>query len=136
MNQKKITANSELHDSGEDYLEAILILEKQKGEVRSIDLAQHMGYSKPSISHAVAMLQSGGFLIKDACHALKLTPVGREVAERIYERHKFFSEQLIAAGVDPQTAESEACRMEHAISYTSFQKIKESSNCFFNSRKL
>lgn len=71
-----------------------------------------------------------------------MTQAGKEVAERIYERHKFFSDQLIAAGVDPQTAENEACRMEHAISHTSFQKIKETlknelpSNCFFNSSKL
>lgn len=116
-----------LHASGEDYLEAILILQKQKGEsaVRSIDLARHMGFSKPSISHAVGVLRDGGFLIMDKDGFLHLTERGREVAVKIYERHRFFTEQLIAAGVDEATAEQDACRIEHAISDTSFRKLKE-----------
>lgn len=116
-----------LHASGEDYLEAILILQKQKGEsaVRSIDLARHMGFSKPSISHAVGVLRDGGFLVMDKDGFLHLTERGREVAEKIYERHRFFTEQLIAAGVDEVTAEQDACRIEHAISDTSFRKLKE-----------
>ncbi len=116
-----------LHASGEDYLEAILILQKQKGEsaVRSIDLAQHMGFSKPSISHAVGVLRDGGFLVMDKDGFLHLTERGREVAEKIYERHRFFTEQLIAAGVDEATAEQDACRIEHAISDTSFEKLKK-----------
>ena len=116
-----------LHASGEDYLEAILILQKQKGEsaVRSIDLARHMGFSKPSISHAVGVLRDGGFLVMDKDGFLHLTERGREVAEKIYERHRFFTEQLIAAGVDEATAEQDACRIEHAISDTSFRKLKE-----------
>ncbi len=116
-----------LHASGEDYLEAILILQKQMGEsaVRSIDLARHMGFSKPSISHAVGLLQNGGFLTVDIDGFLHLTEIGREMAEKIYERHLFFTMQLIAAGVDQETAEQDACRMEHAISDASFEKLKK-----------
>lgn len=114
-----------LHASGEDYLEAILMLQKKNGMVRSIDLARHMSFSKLSISHAVGVLKNGGFLTVDDDGFLHLTAIGREVAEKIYERHQFFTEQLVVAGVDLETAEQEACRMEHAISDTSFQKLKE-----------
>ena len=114
-----------IHASGEDYLEAVLILQKKQGMVRSIDLARHMGFSKPSISHAVGILKNGGFLTVDEDGFLHLTAIGREVAEKIYERHLFFTEQLVAAGVDLETAEQEACRMEHAIGDTSFRKLKE-----------
>ena len=114
-----------IHASGEDYLEAVLILQKKQDMVRSIDLARHMGFSKPSISHAVGVLKNGGFLTVDEDGFLHLTAIGREIAEKIYERHLFFTEQLVAAGVDLETAEQEACRMEHAISDTSFQKLKE-----------
>ena len=113
-----------LRASGEDYLEAILILQKKRGLVRSVDVARHMEVSKPSVCHAVAILQDGGFLIMDKDHFLHLTDVGREVAEKIYERHCFFTEQLIAAGVAPKTAEADACRMEHVISQESFLKLK------------
>ena len=81
--------------SGEDYLEAILILQKKKGMVRSIDLSRHLGVSKPSVSHAVTVLRKGGFLTMDEDYYLHLTDIGREVAEKIYERHQFFTEQLI-----------------------------------------
>ena len=114
-----------IHASGEDYLEAVLILQKKQGMVRSVDLARHMGFSKPSISHAVGVLKNGGFLTVDEDGFLHLTAIGREIAEKISERHLFFTEQLVAAGVDLETAEQEACRMEHAISDTSFQKLKE-----------
>ena len=116
-----------LHASGEDYLEAILILQKQKGEsaVRSIDLARHMGFSKPSICHAVGLLRDGSFLVMDKDGFLHLTEKGREVAEKIYERHCFFTEQLIAMGVDEKTAEQDACKIEHVISDTSFRKLQE-----------
>ena len=113
-----------LHASGEDYLEAILVLQKKLGMVRSVDVARHMEVSKPSVCHAVATLRDGGFLMMDEDHFLHLTDVGREVAERIYERHRFFTEQLIAAGVDPKTAEADACRIEHTISQDSFEKIR------------
>ena len=114
-----------LHASGEDYLEAILMLQKKSGMVRSVDLARHMGFSKPSISHAVGVLRNDGFLTVDEDGFLHLTDIGQEVAEKIYERHRFFTEQLVAAGVDQETAEQDACRIEHAISDTSFQKLKE-----------
>ena len=113
-----------LHASGEDYLEAILVLYKKTGMVRSVDVARHMEVSKPSVCHAVATLRDGGFLIMDEDRFLHLTDVGREVAEKIYERHCFFTEQLIAAGVDPKTAEADACRIEHIISQDSFKKIR------------
>ena len=114
-----------IHASGEDYLEAILVLQKKMGMVRSIDLARHMGFSKPSISHAVGVLKNGGFLTVDEDGYFHLTKDGRKVAEKIYERHQFFTEQLVAAGVDQETAEQDACRIEHAISDTSFRKLKE-----------
>lgn len=114
-----------IYASGEDYSEAVLILQKKQGMVRSVDLARYMGFSKPSISHAVGVLKNGGFLTVDGDGFLHLTDIGREVAEKVYERHLFFTEQLVAAGVDLETAEQEACRMEHAISDTSFQKLKE-----------
>ena len=114
-----------LHASGEDYLEAILMLQKKSGMVRSVDLARHMGFSKPSISHAVGVLRDGGFLTVDKDGFLHLTDIGREIAEKIYERHRFFTEQLVAAGVDQETAEQDACRIEHAISEESFQKLKD-----------
>ena len=113
-----------LHASGEDYLEAILVLQKQKGMVRSVDVARHMEVSKPSVCHAVATLKNGGFLTMDDGFFLHLTNIGREVAEQIYEKHRFFTERLIAAGVDPETAEADACRIEHVISDESFQCLK------------
>ncbi|PKD30374.1 Manganese transport regulator [Ruminococcus bromii] len=113
-----------LHASGEDYLETILVLQKKRGMVRSVDVARHMEVSKPSVCHAVATLRDGGFLMMDEGHFLHLTDVGREVAEKIYERHCFFTEQLITAGVDPKTAEADACRIEHTISQDSFEKIR------------
>ncbi len=116
-----------LHASGEDYLEAILVLQKQKGMVRSVDVARHMDVSKPSVCHAVATLKNGGFLTMDDGFFLHLTNIGREVAEQIYEKHRFFTECLIAAGVDPETAEADACRIEHVISEESFKRLKASA---------
>ena len=113
--------------SGEDYLETILLLQKKLGMVRSVDVARHMEVSKPSVCHAVATLRDSGFLTMDEDYFLHLTDVGREVAEKIFERHCFFTEQLIAAGVDPKTAEADACRMEHVISTESFLRLKEAA---------
>ena len=114
-----------LHASGEDYLETILVLQKKRCMVRSVDVARHMEVTKPSVCHAVATLRDGGFLTMDEDHFLHLTDVGREVAEKIYERHCFFIEQLIAAGVDLETAERDACRIEHVISEETFRRLKE-----------
>ena len=116
-----------LHASGEDYLETIFLLHKKMGMVRSVDVARHMGVSKPSVCVAVNTLKDGGFLTMDEDHFLHLTDVGREVAEKIYERHCFFTEQLIAAGVDPETAEVDACRIEHVISNESFERLKKAA---------
>ena len=116
-----------LHASGEDYLEAILVLQRKKGMVRSVDVARHMDVSKPSVCHAVATLKNGGFLTMDDGFFLHLTNIGREVAEQIYEKHRFFTERLIAAGVDPETAEADACRIEHVISEESFKRLKASA---------
>lgn len=113
-----------LHASGEDYLETILVLHKKTGMVRSVDVARHLDVSKPSVCHAVATLKEGGFLTMDEDSFLHLTDVGREVAEKTYEKHCFFTRLLVDAGVEPKTAEQDACRMEHAISDDSFQKIK------------
>ena len=114
-----------LYASREDYLEAILVLYKKFGSVRSVDSARHMGVSKPSVCHAVNVLCDGCFLTKDDKHFISLTEEGRKVAEKIYERHKFFKEQLISVGVRPNIAETEACRIEHCISDESFLKLKE-----------
>ena len=114
-----------LHAFGEDYLEAVLVIQKKKGMVRSVDVARHMEVSKPSVCHAVVTLRDGGFLTMDEDYFLHLTDIGREVAEKIYERHCFFRDKLIAAGVDPKRAEYDACLIEHAVSQDSFEKIRD-----------
>ena len=116
-----------LHASGEDYLETILVLQKKLGMVRSVDVARHMEVTKPSVCHAVKTLRLGGFLTMGEDYCLHLIDIGREVAEKIYERHCFFTEQLIAAGVEPQVAEADACRIEHIISDESFSRLKETA---------
>ena len=121
-----MSGNGKLHASGEDYLEAILVLHKKLGMVRSVDVARHMEVSKPSVCVAVNALKEGGFLTMNEDHFLHLTDVGREVAEIIYERHCFFTERLISLGVDPKTAEADACRIEHVISTESFEHLKKS----------
>ncbi len=114
-----------IHASGEDYLEAILILKKKSGMVRSVDLARHMGFSKPSISHAVGVLKDGGFVTVDREGYLHLTETGKEIAVKIYERHCVLTSGLINLGVDPEQAEQDACQMEHVVSDESFQKLRE-----------
>ena len=125
-----------LYASGEDYLETILILHREMGMVRSVDVARHMDVSKPSVCHAVAVLQEGGFLIIDEDHFLHLTEQGRIIAEKIYERHRFFTDRLIEAGVDPKTAESDACRIEHVISDETFRRLKEKYQSESESNRL
>ncbi len=120
-----------LHASGEDYLEAILVLHKKMGMVRSVDVARHMEVTKPSVCHAVNTLKDGGFLTMDEDHFLYLTDIGREVAEKIYERHGLFRDSLIAPRVDPKTAKTDACRMEHNISMESFEKLRD----YYSSQK-
>ena len=125
-----------LYASGEDYLETILILHREMGMVRSVDVARHMDVSKPSVCHAVAVLQEGGFLAVDGDHFLHLTEQGRIIAEKIYERHRFFTDRLIEAGVDPKTAEADACRIEHVISEETFRRLKEKYQSESESNRL
>lgn len=117
-----MSGRKKIHASGEDYLEAVLILQKEKSVVRSVDLARHKGFSKPSISHAVGVLKGGGFLTVDGEGYLHLTDAGKEVAEKIYERHCVLTAGLINMGVNP---EQDACRIEHVVSDESFQKRRE-----------
>ena len=114
-----------IHASGEDYLETILILHREMGMVRSVDVARHMDVSKPSVCHVVAVLQEGGFLAVDGNHFLHLTEQGRKIAEKIYERHRFFTAWLMEAGVDLEIAEKDACRIEHVVSDETFSRLKE-----------
>ena len=114
-----------LTSSMEDYLEAILMIKQQHSYVRCVDVAEQLGVKKPSVSRAVKELSKSGHLVKNADGALSLTETGLQLAEQIYEKHRFFTEQLIAAGVDPKTAEQDACGIEHVISSESFQKLKK-----------
>ena len=115
----------ELRASGEDYLEAVLILRQRMKQVRAIDVAQYLGYAKTSVSHGLRLLRQGGFLTRDADGYLCLTEIGQETAEKIYAKHIFFTRWLIKAGVAPDTAEKDACCMEHAISEESFHKLMQ-----------
>ena len=114
-----------LQESGEMYLETILVLSQRQRYVRSIDVAEHMGYSKPSVCRAVSLLKQGEYITVDREGFLYLTDAGREVAEKIYERHPLLTELLISIGVDPAVAEEDACRVEHDISDETFAKLKE-----------
>ena len=115
----------ELRASGEDYLEAVLILSKRMERVRAIDVSQYLGFAKTSVSHGLLLLRQGGFLTRDAGGYLYLTGIGQEVAEKIYAKHRYFTQWLIHAGVAPETTEKDACRMEHAISEESFHKLMQ-----------
>ena len=112
-----------LQESGEMYLEAIYVLSKKSPAVHSVDVAEYLGYSKPSVSRAVGLLKSGGYLTVEGGH-LTLTREGKEVGRKIFERHKVLTRCLMALGVDVATAAEDACRLEHAISDTSFAAIK------------
>lgn len=114
----------QVRDSSEDYLEAILILSTKNGYVRNVDIADYMGFSKPSITHAVTVLRNGGYVRTDTDKNIFLTDKGKEVAEKIYEKHEFFKDYLISIGVDEKTATHDACKIEHAISDDSFEKLK------------
>ena len=109
-----------LQESGEMYLETILILSKKSNFVRAIDVGEYMGYSKPSVSRAVGLLKAGGYIQVDENGAITLLPPGQEVAERIYERHRVLTDFFTRIGVDPDVAESDACRIEHVISEETF----------------
>lgn len=111
-------------ESAENYLEAILILGRVKGNVHAIDIAAQLEFSKPSVSIAMKKLREQGYIEVDSLGHITLTPQGREIAERVYERHVFLSEWLTALGVDSLTAAEDACRMEHVISAETFEAIR------------
>ena len=113
-----------LQESGEMYLETVYVLSKN-GVVRSLDVAEYMGFSKPSVSRAVGLLKQGGYLLMDKDGYLTLTESGLDVAKKIYERHTLLSKFLVRLGVDEKTASEDACKMEHDISDESFLAIKE-----------
>ncbi len=114
-----------LQESGEMYLETIHILTQNNPAVRSIDIVEHMGYSKPSVSRAVGLLKNGGYITVNEHGHIHLTEEGLAVAERMYERHTLISEFLISLGVDAQVAGEDACKIEHVISADSFAAIKK-----------
>ena len=116
----------QLQESGEMYLETILVLSRKKNKVRSIDISEEMGFSKPSVSRAVSLLKAGGYITVDVDGYLALTEVGVEVATKTYERHELLTNFLVSIGVSRKTAENDACKIEHHISDESFDAIKKS----------
>ena len=114
-----------LHESAEMYLETIYQLSQKHAFVRSIDIAEAMGYSKPSISRAVGLLKQGGYLLVDTEGFLTLTDAGLQTAKKIYERHTVLTKALIALGVDEHTASEDACKIEHVLSDKTFDAIKD-----------
>lgn len=120
----------EIHKSAEDYLEAILMLKERIGAVRSIDVVNEMGFTKPSISIAMKHLRESGYIKMDGEGYITLTDSGREIAERIYARHKLLTKFLVTLGVDEKTAAEDACKMEHDLSDQTFEKLKEHAAVF------
>ena len=114
-----------LQESGEMYLETIFILSEKIKDVRSIDVCEHMGFSKPSVSRAIGLLRTGGYVNMDKNGYLTLTPEGEEVARKMYERHKLLTDFFISIGVSPEVASEDACKIEHHISDETFEAIKE-----------
>lgn len=114
-----------VHESGEMYLEAIHVLTKQNGHVRSIDVSEYLGYSKPSVSRAMGILRSGGYITVDKDGSITLTETGLEIAEKIYARHTLLTRLLVHIGVSEETAAEDACKLEHAISDESFEALKK-----------
>ena len=111
-------------ESREDYLETILILHNEKGYVRSIDIAARMNFSKPSVSRAMGLLKTGGYILMDKDGLITLTESGEHLASQVYERHRVLTSFFTKLGVDPFLAAQDACRMEHVISAESFEKLK------------
>ena len=114
-----------IHESGENYLEAILVLDNKSGFVRSIDVANYLGVTKPSVSRAMSILKNAGYINFAGDGQLSLTETGKEIAESVYERHQLLTLLLTSVGVDKETAMEDACRIEHVISQESFVKLRE-----------
>ena len=119
-----------LLESGEMYLESILQLTQKQGHVRSVDISEHMGYSKPSVSRAVGLLKNGGYIVVDSEGLITLTDTGLEIAQKIYERHTVLTQLLIRLGVSPDTANADACKLEHNLSDETFEAIKNHVKLF------
>ena len=119
-----------VQESGEMYLEAIWVLSQKNGFVRSIDVSEYLGYSKPSVSRAMGILRKGELIVVDKDGGITLTDAGREIAQKIYERHTILTKLLVMLGVSEETAAADACKLEHAISDESFQAIKAHASKF------
>ena len=113
----------QINESIENYLERILILQQQRGSARSVDIAAELGVTKPSVSHATKLLRENGYIIMDSENGITLTPTGREIAERMYQRHQMVAKFLMSLGVREETAFADACKMEHDISEETFNAI-------------
>ena len=116
--------NMTIHKSAEDYLEAMLMLKQERGYIRSIDVAEKLGVTKPSVSYATKRLRESGYISFDPAGMILLLPPGQEIAERMYERHMLLTELLIGLGVDPEIAREDACKIEHDLSVESFDAIR------------
>ena len=127
MNTDNKMCNISLTSSMEDYLEAVLVLQQKHGYIRCVDVAGYLGVTKPSVSRAAKELSKKKCLLKKDDGTLSLTEQGRQIAQQIYEKHQFFTKQLIEAGVPRDIAVQDACRLEHVISETSFNKLKEAA---------
>ena len=114
-----------VHESGEMYLEAIYVLHEKTGFVRSVDVSEYLGYSKPSVSRAMGILRGGDYITVDTDGSISLTEKGRGIARKIYERHTLLTKLLIHIGVTEETAAADACKLEHAISDESFEALKK-----------
>lgn len=115
----------QIKESAENYLEAILVLKKEKSQIRSIDIVRHLEFTKPSVSRAVNLLKTNGYITIDKEGWIELTDTGMEIAQKVYERHSFVSAWLTAIGVPAEVAAEDACRIEHALSDITFEKVKE-----------
>ena len=117
-----------VHESGEMYLEAIYVLHEKTGFVRSIDISEYLGYSKPSVSRAMGILRSGDYILVDNDGGITLTEKGQQIARKIYERHTLLTRLLISLGVSEETAAADACKMEHILSDETFEAMKKHMN--------
>ena len=117
--------NMTIHKSAEDYLEAMLMLKQERGYIRSIDVAEKLGVTKPSVSYATKRLRESGYISFDPAGMILLLPPGLEIAERMYERHMLLSELLIGLGVEPEIAREDACKIEHDLSVETFNAIRQ-----------
>ncbi len=118
----------QLQESGEMYLETILVLSRESEKVRSIDICEHMGFSKPSVSRAVGLLKTGGYILVDRDGYISLTELGLEIANKIYERHRVLTKFLTGIGVNEDIASRDACKIEHVLSDETFEAMKKHTN--------